>query len=38
LWRDTVGALVLRRRALVCAPVVLQATRFGRAPPRSTSL
>jgi hypothetical protein len=37
LWRDTVGALVLRRRALVRVPVILQATHFGRAPPRSTS-
>lgn len=38
VWRDTVGALVLRRGALSLAPVTLQRTRFGRAPPRSASL
>jgi len=38
VWRDMVGALVLRRRALALAPVTLQRTRYGRAPPRSASL
>jgi hypothetical protein len=37
VWRDTIGTLVLRRRALAWTPLVLQATRFGRAPPRSSS-
>lgn len=38
LWRDAVGTLALRRCALAQAPVTLRTARFGRAPPRSTSL
>jgi hypothetical protein len=36
-WRDTIGTLALRHRALALAPITLQRTCFGRAPPRSSS-